>query len=302
MFSQELENLIQATLEDGVLEDYEKAALVKRATAEGVDLTELEIYINSLLQKRKRELNQTENAKQALFDQKKKEEFGRVCPNCGKQVPSMTLKCECGYEFSNAKNASSIQELFSKINNIKFTDAEIASCSDVVYNMDSKGHSRDIAKDANGKAVTEIDEDKLEKLRLKKKIDLISTFPVPNTKEDIIEFLSLAAPNSKQKGGWWGSVPGRIKLLSIVAVIAFILGLIFGGRDGAAYGVMAVMCVVAFGSMICTIADQGVIRDNKLATAWRAKFEQVLMKGRSLRGDTEFTQQLDYYDKMLNQK
>lgn len=47
MFSKELENLIQATLEDGVLEDYEKAALVKRATAEGVDLTELEIYINS---------------------------------------------------------------------------------------------------------------------------------------------------------------------------------------------------------------------------------------------------------------
>lgn len=31
MFSQELENLIQATLEDGMLEDYEKAALVKRA-------------------------------------------------------------------------------------------------------------------------------------------------------------------------------------------------------------------------------------------------------------------------------
>jgi hypothetical protein len=31
MFSQELANLILATLEDGVLEDYEKAAHVKRA-------------------------------------------------------------------------------------------------------------------------------------------------------------------------------------------------------------------------------------------------------------------------------
>ena len=48
MFSQELENLIQATLEDGVLEEFEKAALVKRAQAEGVDLAELEIYINSV--------------------------------------------------------------------------------------------------------------------------------------------------------------------------------------------------------------------------------------------------------------
>lgn len=78
MFSKELENLIQATLEDGVLEDYEKAALVKRATAEGVDLTELEIYINSILQKRKKEHDLAEDAKQEKIDQKKKEEFGRV--------------------------------------------------------------------------------------------------------------------------------------------------------------------------------------------------------------------------------
>ncbi|MGM9734391.1 MAG: hypothetical protein ACI3YT_09790, partial [Prevotella sp.] len=58
MFSKELENLINASLEDGVLEEYEKAAIVKRAQAEGVDLTELEIYINSILQRRKRELNE----------------------------------------------------------------------------------------------------------------------------------------------------------------------------------------------------------------------------------------------------
>ena len=58
MFSKELENLIQATLEDGVLEDNEKAALIKRAQKEGVDLDELEIYINSLLQRRQRELKE----------------------------------------------------------------------------------------------------------------------------------------------------------------------------------------------------------------------------------------------------
>lgn len=63
MFSPELENLIQATLEDGMLEDYEKAALVKRAQAEGADLTELEIYINSILQKRKREADKEKKCK-----------------------------------------------------------------------------------------------------------------------------------------------------------------------------------------------------------------------------------------------
>lgn len=66
MFSKEMENLIQATLEDGVLEENEKAALIKRAQKEGVDLDELEIYINSLLQKRQRELNiKNKEAKEA---------------------------------------------------------------------------------------------------------------------------------------------------------------------------------------------------------------------------------------------
>jgi len=44
MFSQELNNIILAPLEDNMLEDYKKASLVKRAHAECVDFTELDIY------------------------------------------------------------------------------------------------------------------------------------------------------------------------------------------------------------------------------------------------------------------
>lgn len=80
MFSKELEDLIQATLEDGVLEENEKAALVKRATAEGVDIAELEIYINSILQRRQRELNNEADARRAKRDQERKEALGRICP------------------------------------------------------------------------------------------------------------------------------------------------------------------------------------------------------------------------------
>lgn len=39
--------------------------------------------------------------------------------------------------------------------------------------------------------------------------------------------------------------------------------------------------------------------EEKLKKAWREKFEQVMLKGRSLRGDAEFTQQLDYYESLL---
>lgn len=275
MFSKELENLIQATLEDGVLEDYEKAALVKRATAEGVDLTELEIYINSILQKRKREHDQAEDAKQEKIDQKKKEAFGRVCPNCGRQVPPMTLKCECGYEFTNQNTASSVQILASKLEDI------------------SKREKSTFEAPIN-----------FEKNKLNDMIDTISVFPVPNSKEDIIEFLALAISKSKIKGGIWGTVGGRMKVVCIICAVAFIAGLFIGIINGEAglgaiVGGTVAIYVLIFGVIFSTMGFQDVIRSNKLAVAWREKFEQVIIKGRSMRGDPEFTEQLNYYENLL---
>lgn len=269
MFSKELENLIQATLEDGVLEENEKAALVKRAEREGVDIAELEIYINSLLQKRAREIENEKNAIRKQAEKEKKEAFGRRCPNCGAQVPPLTLKCDCGYEFTKQNSTSAVQILADKIENINNKPLP----------------SRDSERDNEIKS------------RNSQIIDLISVFPVPNTKEDIIEFLSLAAPNSKLKGGLWGSIIGRIKLFSIVAVIGFFLCLIFGGFE---LGCIVLFFVALFGGLSCAEWDQDPIRYNKRAEAWKAKFDQVMMKGRSLRGDSEFTRQLDYYESMLN--
>ena len=104
MFSKELESLIQATLEDGILEDYEKEALVKRAQKEGVDLAELEIYINAQLQKRKRELNQKKKeasaiqAKEELEYEKERAKELRQCPKCGEFIPQLSTVCPaCGH-------------------------------------------------------------------------------------------------------------------------------------------------------------------------------------------------------------
>ena len=49
------------------------------------------------------------------------------------------------------------------------------------------------------------------------------------------------------------------------------------------------------------IMDSKSFSEEKLKQAWRAKSEQVLIKGRSLRGDSEFTQQLDYYENLLSE-
>ena len=306
MFSKQMENLIQATLEDGKLEENEKAALIKRAQKEGIDLDELEIYINSLLQKRKRELNKENEEREEKHQQAKKEAFGQVCPNCGKQVPPLTLKCDCGYEFIKEKHESSVKLLYDRINNIQLTDAEIDSCSNVVKEEVDKEYR--VVYDANGNVAKKLDEEKANNLKFQKKLDIIQSFPVPNTKEDIMEFLALAVPNSKTKGGLWGTIIGRIILLIIAVVVVFLLCVIFGPegnrRDasGTLIGTGLAFFIALFGGAIISEVDKGTIRHNKMANAWRAKFDQVMIKARSLRGDPEFTQKLDYYENLMNSK
>ena len=275
MFSKELESLIQATLEDGILEDYEKAALVKRAEAEGVDLAELEIYINSILQRRKRELAKEQDAKQEIIDQKKKEAFGRTCPNCGKQVPPLTLKCDCGYEFTNNHQISSVKILSEKIEKIleKPLPNDDVEREEAIKNRDQQ-------------------------IR-----EIISVFPVPNSKEDIIEFLSLSLPKSRRKGGFLGSMMNRyliVAIISIIIVVGCEIKAIID-EDDMLWPLGLVIPVAVIGSFIAKEVDIETIRWNKNADVWRAKSEQVLIKGRSLRGDSEFTQQLDYYENLLSE-
>lgn len=268
MFSKELENLIQATLEDGVLEDNEKAALVKRAEREGVDLAELEIYINSLLQKRARELENEKNAVRKQAEKEKKEAFGRKCPNCGAQVPPLTLKCECGYEFTSQKQVSSAQILSDKINEITRSTKD---------------------EEERNKLIT----------------DTINLFPVPNTREDIIEFLALSWPNAKKKGGIWGSKSGRLVVIipTIILLIAAIT--IVAKDDSIDYGLLFCILLMYGAFLYIPISiyllnvDKSLLNHNKLASVWRTKYEQVLLKGRSIRGDMDFQKQLDYYESML---
>lgn len=256
MFSKELESLIQATLEDGILEDYEKEALVKRAQKEGVDLAELEIYINAQLQKRKRELKEKNEAIDAQYEKEKKEAIGPVCPKCGKQVPPLTLKCECGYEFTKSKVVSSVQLLVDKIEKIKSS---------------KKGNKNQ-----------EI-------------LDAITLFPVPNTKEDIIEFLALSAPNAKKKGGLWGSNLNRWIIVGLLILGIGIAARVISESWDQGMFIMLASWPLLF---IVNIGDD-MIEWNEKADVWRNKFDQVLMKGRSLMGDSDFQRQLDYYEKAV---
>ena len=314
MFSERLDMLIQSSLQDGILTDQERAAIIKRAKAEGEDIDEVEIYIDSLLQKRQKELNNSDvkrkantsamdelkklidaamadgiitskereviirkaatlgidaaevevyldaeiqNTEQAA-DMAKRDKIGPVCPQCGKQVPPLTLKCECGYEFTNAKRSYSMQILSERLNAISLTDDEL----------------KEIEKAAPGERAG-----KRSDFLVSKQINMITTFPVPNTKEDIIDFLSTSISLANKEIGFLD----KKKNYFIVVVLAGIIIPVFGWLFGLIF-----MMAKSFS-------------EEKLKQAWRAKSEQVLIKGRSLRGDSEFTQQLDYYENLLSE-
>ena len=262
MFSKELESLIQATLEDGVLEDNEKAALIKRAQKEGVDLDELEIYINSLLQRRQRELREKNDSLEKEYEQEKKKAIGPVCPKCGKQVPPLTLKCDCGYEFTKQTHVSSVQIFAEKIEKIK---SQKITGSDELLDF---GYTKSFKEQ----------QDKI--------ISIIQLFPVPNTKEDIIEFLALSIPNAKAKTGFMNSRLGRALPGTILGII--LIPIVWG----------LIILINTWGK----IDKDPVVAHNRMAEVWRAKCEQVLIKGRSLRGDSDFTQQLEYYENLLKEE
>lgn len=109
MYNEELENLIDAALADGVLTEKEKQILFKKAQTMGVDLDEFEMVLDARLVKLK-------NAEQekAASSAPKSNKFGDVkkCPSCGNMVQSYQGVCsECGYAFEDIKANASVVEL-----------------------------------------------------------------------------------------------------------------------------------------------------------------------------------------------
>lgn len=151
MFSEELESVIEAALADGTLTAKEREVLHKRAAAEGVDPDELDVVIEGRLAKMKREEDWLRPAPPS-------DKFGDVkkCPNCGEPVEPMAVKCSaCGYEFRNVEALKSSQRLAEKLEAIE-----------VAYRGKENGEF-----DVHREQVT-----------------AIKNFPIPTTKEDLLDF------------------------------------------------------------------------------------------------------------------
>ncbi|MCH5318729.1 MAG: hypothetical protein J1E38_03345 [Paramuribaculum sp.] len=199
MYSEELEELIDAILEDGVITEKERAVLHRRALAEGEDPEELDIIIDARLAKMKKKSaaiaaesqpTTDESASQAIsFEmpvpppvpsseptaRKENAKYGdvRKCPHCGAIVEAGSMRCgDCGYAFVGVEAVSSRQ---------KFSDM-----------LDEIGKRE--FKSGGLLGLLSIDEDRK---RDNAMAQAIINFPVPNSKEDLLEFILFLKPQSK---------------------------------------------------------------------------------------------------------
>ena len=89
----------------------------------------------------------------------------RKCPNCGETLESFAAVCPtCGHELRNVGVSKSVNEFENKIRSIEYGRKERTTSGKI---------------DSTDEQI----------------ISLITSFPVPNTKEDLFEFVNLAASN-----------------------------------------------------------------------------------------------------------
>ncbi len=96
------------------------------------------------------------------------------CPNCGEVLDSFTAKCPtCGFEFRDSQSSSAVKEFSRRLDELEAMRTAPSVKSILARNL------------GMGKADTT-------SIKIK---NMISTFSVPNTKEDVFEFMILASSN-----------------------------------------------------------------------------------------------------------
>jgi hypothetical protein len=181
----EFEKYIDMALVDGVVTETEKAFLLKKANELGIEKDEFEFILNSKIQMKEKELQKSspptpptiQSAPKNSKSNSQKEGDIKKCPACGASVKSFSSKClECDHEFRNVGVVSSVTEFY---NEYKKIGEEIKEYKPLAKSWWGSN---------NEKAT------KLFEVQTRQR-DLVSNFPIPNTKEDIFEFLGLCIAN-----------------------------------------------------------------------------------------------------------
>lgn len=208
IYKQELENLMDMALMDGVLSEKEKQILFKKAETFGVDLDEFEMVLNAkLFEKQKNNSLDNKHTASPVSDK-----LGDVkkCPACGAITQSFVTKCaECGNEFRNIKASVNITKFFDKLddleahrkeitqeNNNKDSEMSFVTLLKWVYFWPFLLAKKIISSIFSKRKPTVWSTTDL------RKEEMIMNFPVPNSREEIIEFLTLSVSKIQDINKW----------------------------------------------------------------------------------------------------
>jgi len=97
------------------------------------------------------------------------------CPHCGKLMKAFQSKCSCGYELRDAKVSSELKKFITKLEEIDIESDNKSFLKVIKDKFNTLGKKLEPKED--------------------RKINLILNYPVPNTKEDILEFMIYASAN-----------------------------------------------------------------------------------------------------------
>ncbi len=165
----DIENLINMALADGEVTEKERGIILRKAEALGVDRDEVEMILDGKLHQL--EANKPED----------KEKIGNIntCPACGASKKAFQIKCEdCGHEFTNSQVLKSKQKLFSEFEKVE---------------IEERNRSLNFIEKLD---VERVYESKINA----RKASIVSTFPLPYNKEDLLDFFNLAIHESKKYG------------------------------------------------------------------------------------------------------
>lgn len=117
------------------------------------------------------------------------------CPSCGAALPPFTAVCpSCGHEVRGVQTAQAVREFEARLAYIESKQMPAVQEKKSVVKMV-------FGKDFNDKDTVKEAKDHFEEQKQKEKVSLIVNFAVPNSKEDILEFMILAASNIDAKKG-----------------------------------------------------------------------------------------------------
>jgi len=176
----EIENLINMALADGEVKEKERAIILRKAESLGIDKDEVELILDGKIAMMKKE-----QASNFSVSKSNKEGDLKKCPSCGAPVESFNTKCAaCGHEFRGTEASKTISSLFEKLESIERErdTIKLGGLTGLLAGIDEASKQMQI-----------------DEIITRKKATLIQNFPIPNTREDLLEMLHFIHPKINNK-------------------------------------------------------------------------------------------------------